>query len=178
MHSTLLLTKFLGLIINFGMRIFSLMLLCLLSSACTTTREPAESPIEIVEITPRYIEAETFKRISEYMTGRENSGRRVIIRTNPKQRSGYYFVLILDRNVRRLPSDAYLIGEFYTSKSRDVQTHQFQFPSIPPSTREVFIGLTGDDQPPEGEIPTAWRFTIKNSQEAILAQKKSYLWSL
>ena len=127
---------------------------------------------------PRYIETETFKRISEYMTGRENPGKRVIIRTNPRQRDGYYFVLIIDQNVRKLPPDAYIQGEFYTSKSLDLQTHRFEFPAILPSTREIFIGLTGDDWPREGAVPAAWRFTIKNSQGQILAQEQSYLWSL
>lgn len=175
---TLLLTKSPVPITNFVMRIFPLLLLCLLSFACSTTKEPAESPVKIVEITPRYIEAEAFKRISEYMTGKENPGKRVIVRTNSRQRDGYYFILVLDRNVRKLPPDAHLQGEFYTSKSLDLQTYRFEFPSILPSTREVFIGLTGDNQPPEGETPTAWRFTIKNSQGEILAQKKSYLWNI
>ncbi len=159
------------------MRIFLLTLICLLSVACSTTKESSESAIKIVDVIPRYIEAETFKRISEYMTGKENSGKRVIIRTNPQQRDGYYFVLFIDRNVRKLPPDAYIQGEFYTSKSIDLQTHRFEFPSILPSTREIFIGLTGDDWPQEGAVPAAWRFTIKNSQEQILAQKQSYLWS-
>ena len=160
------------------MRIFSLALFCLLSVACGTTKESEEPSVEIVEIMPRYIEAEAFKRISEYMTGKENPGKRVIIRTNPRQRDGYYFVLVLNRNVRKLPPDAYIQGEFYTSKSLDLQTRRFEFPSILPSTREIFIGLTGDDRPQENAVPAAWRFTIKNSQEEILAQKKSYLWSL
>lgn len=160
------------------MRIFSLALICLLGVACSTTKESSEPPVKIVDVMPRYIEAETFKRISEYMTGRENPGKRVIIRTNPRQRDGYYFVLIIDRNVRKLPPDAYIQGEFYTSKSLDLQTHRFEFPSILPNTREIFIGLTGDDWPQEGAVPAAWRFTIKNSQEQILAQEQSYLWSL
>lgn len=124
------------------------------------------------------METEQFKRISEYMTGKENPGKRVILRTNPRQRDGYYFVLTLDQNVRELPSDAYIQGEFYTSKSLDQQTHRFEFPSILPSTREIFVGLTGDDWPQKDAIPAAWRFTIKDSQETILAQEQSYLWNL
>ena len=160
------------------MRIFFLALLCLTSVACSTTQESAEPSTKIVEIVPRYIETKAFKRISEYMTGKENPGRRVIIRTNPKQRDGYYFILLLNHNVRKLPPDAYIQGEFYTSKSLDRQTHRFDFPLILPDTREIFIGLTGDDWPQEDEIPSAWHFTIKNSRGEILAQKKSYLWSL
>ena len=161
------------------MRIFFLAIFCLLGAACSTTQKSVEpSPFKIVDIIPRYIKTEDFKRISEYMTGKENPGRRVIIRTEPKERDGFYFVLILNRNVRKLPPDAYIEGELYTSKSLDLQTRRFELPSILPSTREIFIGLTGEDWPEEGDIPSAWRFTIKNSREEILAQKKSYLWSL
>ena len=160
------------------MRIFLPALFSYLCIACSTTKELENSPLEIVEIIPRYIETEHFKRISEYMTGKENPGRRVIVRTNAKQRDGYYFVLILDRNIRKLPPDAYVLGEFYTPQSLDLQTHRFDFPSILPSTREIFIGLTGEDWPQKEAVPAAWRFTIKNSKEEILAQKQSYLWKL
>lgn len=156
-----------------------LALFCLLIISCGTTQKSVEPSFEIREIIPRYIETKDFVRVSEYMTGKENPGRRVIIRTNPKERAGYYFVLVLNRNVRKLPPDAYVQGEFYTVKSLDKQTQRFDLPAILPSTREIFIGLTGDDWPQKGEaIPSAWQFTIKNSREEILAQEKSYLWSI
>ena len=160
------------------MRLLFLALFCFLSAACSTTRNPAQPTIDIVGVTLRYMETEQFKRVSEYMTGKENLGKRVIMRTNPRQREGYYFVLTLDRDVRKLPPDAYILGEFYTSKSLDMQTHRFEFPSILPGTREIFVGLTGDDWPEKDAVPAAWRFTIKNSQETVLAQEQSYLWSL
>ncbi len=160
------------------MRIFSLFLFCLLIVGCNTTGESTGSSVSITEIIPRYMKTEEFMRISEYMTGKENPGRRVIIRTEPKERDGYYFVLTLKQNVRKLPADAYIQGELYTSKSLDLQTRRFELPAILPSSREIFIGLTGDDWPEEDDIPSAWRFTIKNSQGEILAQKQSYLWSL
>jgi hypothetical protein len=160
------------------MRFFFLALLCLSSAACSTTQKSETTPVDVVGVTLRYMKTEQFKRISEYMTGRENPGRRVILRTNPRQRDGYYFVLTLDRNVRKLPPDIYIQGEFYTSKSLDMQTHRFEFPSILPNTREIFVGLTGDDWPQKDAVPAAWRFTFMNSREEVLAQEQSYLWSL
>ena len=171
--------KYRRLNINCFMRILSLLfLLSLLCAACGTTKEAVKPDVQIKEIMPRYIETENFKRISEYMTGKENPGRRVIVRTQPGQRDGFYFVLILNRNVRKLPPDAYITGEFYTSKSPDIQSYRFELPSILPNTREVFIGLTGDDWLQKDVLPSAWRFTIRNSREEIIAQKQSFLWSL
>ena len=161
------------------MRIFSLILTSLLlCTACSTTVVEPELNIEIKAIMPRYIEAENFTRISEYLTGKENQGRRVIIRTQPRAREGFYFILVLNKNVRKLPADTYILGEFYTPTSLDAQTHRFELPSTLPGTDEIFLGLTGADWPQKDAQPSAWRFTIKNSREETLAQKQSFLWSL
>lgn len=160
-----------------NMRICFFALLGFLCVSCNSIKKPEDSKVEIVEIILRYIEEENFKRISEYLTGRENPGKRVIIRTRKRQRDGFYFILILNKNVRDLPPDAYIEGEFYTYKSLDKETHRFNFPSELPKSREVFIGLTGEDWPQREAVPAAWQFTIKNSRGEILGQKKSYLWA-
>jgi hypothetical protein len=51
-------------------------------------------------------------------------------------------------------------------------------PSQRASTNEIFIGLTGEDWPKKDNVPTAWRFTIKDANGAVLGEKQSYLWSL
>ena len=112
------------------------------------------------------------------MTGRENPGSRIIIRTDRKQRDGYYFILLLDQRVRDLPTGTYIEGEFYTPQSFDMQAHTFQFPSKLSKSKEIFIGLTGKDWPDKDAVPAAWRFTIRNSNGDVLAIRKSYLWSL
>lgn len=134
--------------------------------------------VDILDIKPRYMEDEDFKRAAEYLTGKENLGNRVIIRTDRTQRDGYYFVLILDEQVRDLPPGTYIEGEFYTPKSLDAQEHTFELPSKLPRSKEIFIGLTGEDWPVKSAIPSAWRFTIKNSNGDVLAKEKSYLWSM
>ena len=99
-----------------AMRFLISALICSLLFGCVSARKPALSSVEIEEIKPRYIETEQFKRVSEYLTGKENAGDRVILRSSPDERSGYYFTLILDEDVRRLPKGTQIIGEFYTPK--------------------------------------------------------------
>lgn len=161
------------------MRILVLVLLSLFCISCASTRkaEPITS-VDIVEIKPRYIETEQFKRISEYLTGAENQGDRIILRTDSEQRAGFYFTLILDQNVRNLPAGTVIVGEFFTPKSADLQEHTFTLPSKRPKTKEIFIGLTGEDWPEKEAVPSAWRFTIKDANGTILETEKSYLWSL
>lgn len=162
------------------MPIYCLALLSLFCISCSSTKqpEPAIDAVTIVDIRPRYIPGEHFKRVSEYMTGREQLGKRILIRSDPEERSGYYFVLILDRHWRELPPGSYIVGEFYTPHSLELQTQRFEFPSQLPKNKELFIGLTGRDWPDPDAVPAAWQFTVKQANGKVLASRKSYLWKL
>jgi hypothetical protein len=161
------------------MRILGLALISLFCVSCASIRtKPIVTSVDIVEIKPRYIEIEDFKRVSEYLTGKEDQGNRVILRTDAKQRAGYYFTLILDQKLRNLPAGTVIFGEFYTPKSADAQEHAFELPAKLPKTKEVFVGLTGADWPVKDAVPSAWRFTIKDANGEVLGTEQSYLWSL
>ena len=43
----------------------------------------------------KHQDEDSFKRISEHLTGKENPGRYTIIRSEPNQRNGYYVALKL-----------------------------------------------------------------------------------
>lgn len=163
------------------MRFFITALICALFAGCASTPKPSLTSVEIEEIKPRYIKEEQFKRINEYLTGTENVGDRVIFRTDPKSRDGYYFTLILDEDVRKLPKGTVIVGEFYTPTSVEKQTHTFTFTKKRPKTKEIFIGLTGADWPADIApqiAPAAWHFTIQDANGNTLGSKKSYLWEL
>jgi len=160
------------------MRFLTTALLALLFVGCASTPKPALTSVTIEEIKPRYMEEEQFKRISEYLSGKENQGDRIILRSTPEVRDGYYFALILDESVRKLPKGTVVVGEFFTPKSVDQQTHEFTLPTKRPGSKEIFIGLTGEDWPTEGGVPAAWKFTIKDANGKVLGVKQSYLWSL
>ena len=160
------------------MRFLYTAIICSLFAGCASTPEQAVTSVEIEEIKLRYIETKQFKRISEYLTGKENIGDRVILRTQSEHRAGYYFILVLDNDVRRLPIGTVVVGEFYTPQSLGKQKHEFTLPSQLANTEEIFIGLTGEDWPEKDGVPAAWRFTIKDANGALLGEKQSYLWSL
>lgn len=127
---------------------------------------------------PRYIPEENFMRISEYLSGAENKGNRVILRSDPGERDGFYFTLVLDEKLRDLPRGSVVTGEFYTPVATDLQTHDFPLPNKLPKSQEIFVGLTGADWPDPDAVPGAWRFTIKDANGAVLAREQSYLWSM
>jgi len=161
------------------MRFLIVALLSLLCASCASNRgSVALSSVKITDIKHRFIEEEGFKRISEYMTGREYIDERLILRSDPQKRAGYYFTLVLDEKIRRLPAGTAITGEFYTAKGLEAQEYTFTVPSKRPKTKEIFIGLTGKDWPEGSVTPAAWRFTIRDANGAVLATKHSYLWSL
>jgi hypothetical protein len=160
------------------MRSFLFALLSLALVGCASAPKSTLSSVGIKEIKPRYMEETQFKRISEYWSGSEHQGNRLILRSDPAVRDGYYFTLILDEKIRRLPKGTVVVGEFYTPKSVELQTHEFMLPSKRPKTKEIFVGLTGEDWPTAGGVPGAWRFTIKDPNGAVLAERQSYLWSM
>lgn len=160
------------------MRFFLIALLSLLCISCASTRQAALSSVEIEEIKPRYIEQQAFVRIAEYMTGKENTGNRMIFRSDAEVRSGYYFILILDEEIKRLPSGTTITAEIYGPNTRELQSYLFTLPAQRPKTKEIFIGLTGADWPDRSGIPNAWRFTLKGPNGEVLGTRQSYLWDI
>jgi hypothetical protein len=153
-------------------------LISLALAGCASTPDEPVRSVEISEIMPRYIPEGNFIRISEYWSGAENKGNRIILRSDPAVRDGFYFTLVLDKRVRNLPRGSVITGEFYTPVSTELQTHEFPLPNKLPKTKEVFVGLTGADWPEPGGMPGAWRFTIKDANGQVLASRQSYLWSM
>lgn len=161
------------------MRLLLLTLIVSLFAGCALLpKKDTESPIVIKEIKPRYIDEQQFMRASEYWTGKEETGKRIISRTDSTERSGYYFTLILSERARELPRGSFILGEFYTTNSLDLQSHEFHLPSKLSKSKEIFLGLTGADAPAGGKVPGAWRFTIKTAGGEVIAQDQSYLWEL
>lgn len=147
-------------------------------AGCASTPKESLQSVTIEAIKPRYIEAQQFKRIGEYWSGSEVTGGRLILRSTPEARDGYYFVLVLDKKIRRLPRGTTITAEVDTPASAEMQTDTFILPSDRPKTREIFVGLTGADWPVRDAVPGAWRFTIKTPNGDLLGQKQSYLWEL
>lgn len=161
------------------MRIFLLACLSLFLTACSSTPKEAITSVEITDISPRFIPEETFKRVHEYRTGAEYTGNRVIVRTDPQVRDGFYFVLSFDTKLNKMPQGTVIKGEFFTPDSSEAVEYQFPLPTKRPRTKEIFLGLTGEAWTHGTSIkPSAWRFTIYGPDGQQFAQKHSYLWSL
>lgn len=132
--------------------------------------------IEIENVKLRMIEAEQFIRISEYFTGKENTGKRVILRSDPDHRGGLYFVVRFSESVQSLPENIKLSVEFYLTGSVHLNHFDFDLPSPLKNTRRIFVGIT-DPSVDSKRFPIAWKIRVYLTGETY-CERKSYLWEM
>lgn len=146
-------------------------LLLALTLGCASV---SASGVQVVRILPEYMPADSFVRISEYFTGKENTRGATLLRTQPKSRDGFYFNL-------RTQTDApielvWVILEIITPASAETRTESFAV-SLPKGSHLIRLGLTGKDWPNAKDRPAAWKISILGVNGAELATEQSYLWS-
>ena len=119
-------------------------------------------------------EEDSFKRISEHLTGEENPGRYAIARTDPSQRNGYYIALKLDSAGESDKVSAIRL-QFVRPGSQDRETRTL---SVEPNgKRRILVGMTDGIWGASPAIPTAWKIDLLDDAGAILSSAKSFLWS-
>ncbi len=67
-------------------------LLCLLLPVLSVAAS-AQQPLTIKRVYTGWREAASFKRISEYFNGQENTHGEAMLRTQPGERGGFYFLV-------------------------------------------------------------------------------------
>ena len=164
------------------MRLIYAFLIALLFSSCASldTNNGAQN-LQINSIIPKYMEHEEFLSIKEYLTGKETTKNRLIIRSTEGQRTGLYLILTLNEKTSKLPVDTSIICEVYMPGKLNPDVFEFPLPKVNklPNNKSILLGITGDDWPySKDAIPTAWRITLIDSKENTLAEKSSQVWSL
>jgi hypothetical protein len=130
--------------------------------------------VEFLRVWTGWREAEAFDRIAEYFGGSENSGRDSVLRTQPAERAGYYFLA-------RVKSAAALDGtrfELSVIRPDHPDAKVFTFPAALSAKESVYqLGLTGADWPAgEKAHPVAWKIALLAADGRVLAEHKSFLW--
>ena len=152
------------------------LILCVWSTALGFSSVFGTEAVKIEWVKPQYMPQLDFQRISEYFTGRENTGRRVILRTQLEEREGMYFVVTLNKKVSKLPSGSQIKLQVITSESPKAQTFNFHFPEQVGGYCEVFAGLTGSDWSSKKIDLVAWKVTLEDGSGEVLAEEQSFIW--
>jgi hypothetical protein len=145
--------------------------LLLFLSALAVTASAAE--LSIVRVFTGWRDAASFKHISEYFDGRENTHGEIMLRTHADQRAGYYFL------VRAANPGAPVTVQLKVQliAPTEPKLRNFTFPAELKSGENVLnLGLTGADWPDFKANPVAWKLDIVAADGRVLATEKSYLW--
>lgn len=119
-------------------------------------------------------DTDSFKRISEHFSGKEDPGRYVIARTDPSQRDGYYIALKLEASDQPEKADKVRL-RFVRPGSQEIETKTL---TIGPIKKDrALIGMTDDVWGTTSAIPTAWKIEFLDGAGAVIATSQSFLWS-
>ncbi len=130
--------------------------------------------VRLVRVWPEWRAAESFTRISEYFDGKENTGGQTVLRSQPKERAGYYFLVRTETKTAvagaRVELQVLLPGAASPKK--------FTFTTdLPAGGHVTLAGLTGADWPGAKTAPAAWHLAVLATDGTLLAEEKSFLWS-
>jgi hypothetical protein len=129
--------------------------------------------LTLVRVYSSWRDAASFKRISEYFDGKENTGGEAVLRTHPDQRAGYYFLVRVTNPGAARPITARL--EHIGSAADKPVTHTFTT-SLKAGDTVFHLGLTGPDWSDAKANPVAWKLDLTDPDGRILASAMSYLW--
>jgi hypothetical protein len=139
----------------------------------SSAKEESTGDLSIVRVYAGWRDAASFKRISEYFSGRENTGGETVLRTHPDQRSGYYFLVRVTNPGTPQAITARL--EIITEATAEPVVHRFS-PELKSGDTVFHLGLTGADWPGPKAVPVAWKLDLTGPDGRVLATEKSYLW--
>lgn len=144
------------------------LLLCVLASS------PAAESVEFVRVWPGYRSEESFQTIGEFFGRKEHTGGRILLRTQPDDRSGYYF-LIRIRKTDAIPGALVRVQIIFSDSP---VAKAFTLPvDIPQGHPVLSVGITGSDWLGPAIRPVAWRVALQRSDGIEIASEKSFLWA-
>mgnify|MGYP000853726223 CR=1 FL=1 len=131
--------------------------------------------ISFVRVWPNWVDADAFETISEYFSGREHTGGRIIQRSQPDTRAGFYFLARVANTGAEISHAKFALHVILPGNP---EPKTFTFPvSLPTKSTVVQLGLTGTDWPDREVHPVAWKLDLLSSTDELLATEQSFLWS-
>ena len=154
-----------------NLRVIRGCLFCLLLGAVPAF---GAADLKIVRVWPEWRDGKSFKRISEYFTGRENTGGQLVQRTDPGQRTGYYFLVRVENPAGPRSVQARLRLILPDTPAEQATTFTV---ALRPGANVLNLGLTAPVWSDPKHQPVAWLLQfVSPENDAVLASEKSYLW--
>ena len=142
----------------------------------TAPATAASEGVGFVRIWPGYRTADSFTTVGElFGGGGERSSGRIVRRTQPGSREGFYFLTRLTLAAPLPGAEVQL--ELVLPASANVVTHRFPL-DLPAGEPVLHLGVTGSDWPGAESRPVAWRLSVRRPAAGeVLIQRQSSLWT-
>jgi hypothetical protein len=149
-------------------------LLCLLLAVLPVLAFAQAAPLTIKRVYTGWRDAASFKRISEYFDGKENTHGEAVLRTHADQRGGFYFLVRVGNPgpARTVKATLHVI----TSANARPDIYPFSTELKADGDTVFHLGLTGVDWTDPKGNPVAWMLDLTDADGRTLASEKSYLW--
>jgi len=138
----------------------------------------AAAPVQAAELRFERVwlqwnDADSFQSFYEYHTGRELVGKWSVLRSQPDDRSGLYFLV-------RIENPGAIVGGTIVVRvisPESIDTRVYSFPvQVPSGSRLFVVGLTGTDWAVAQVQPVAWDVELQAPDGTVLVKKTSFLW--
>lgn len=146
---------------------------CFVLLALTAASFAFAQDLTLTPINTGWHDAASFKRISEYFSGRENTGGITTLRSRAEDRSGYY--LMLRAYNSGAATTAKIVLQVVMPADQDLRTFTFQA-DLKAGKTLLHLGLTGADWPDAKTNPVAWKIDVFAADGKLLTSEKSFLW--
>jgi len=122
----------------------------------------------------QFRDTDSFKRISEHITGDENPGRYAITRTHPENRDGHYIAIKIEKSDQARQWSTIRIQ---VVKPGTQEAISYDLPISVKGKSRALIGLTDTYWGNGQQAPLAWKADMLDAQGNTLASAQSFLWS-
>jgi hypothetical protein len=148
----------------------------LLLIALLPTASASAADLEIVRVFTGWRSAESFQRVREYFGGKESDGGIKVLRSQPAEPAGFYWLIRL-KNPHAPVAGARFELQIIGPVTPMPKT--FTFSADLPSGSSLYrLGLTGSDWPGAKARPDAWHLRLLTADGQTLLVRESYLWEL
>ncbi len=150
-----------------------------LTSCFLVGQHISNNKCSIDTLSAAYRTENSFKGIMEAFSKRESKGGRCILRTNEKNRSGFYFTLKFNHSLALIPAHSKIRVSFITQHALQEITFEWEMPKIEHSLifqNELILGITDPSQFSSQTKVICWQVELLDPKGMLLTNKKSFAW--
>ncbi|MDQ8187371.1 hypothetical protein [Pelagicoccus sp. SDUM812002] len=143
-------------------------------AAFTLLALAASARAELTIISTEHRDAASFKRVSEYLTGKHSDGRYAVYRSDTSRRDGFYISLLASEKPT-LAQIKKVRVQFVRKGTQEIESFESPVESL--EKKRILVGFTGEEWNASSSHPVAWKIDLLNASGTSLESAQSFLWT-